>query len=111
MKLYNTSIAALASGDSKQMAEAVALQNIGTFGMSMMCLISLSLRDSHFLTVSNADWCIVKAGIGGTKYALDHFIQAGLGGVPRKPLPLADEACKAMVDAGMIESIALENSL
>lgn len=97
------------------MAEAVALQTIGMFCCqdplphnASLCLLGFFLTSG---IVSNADWCIVKAGIGGTKYALDHFIQAGLGGVPRKPLPLADKACKAMVDEGMIESIAYENSL
>jgi len=89
VKLYKTATAALETGDKKLMAEALKIQDI----------------------VSDADWCIVKAGIGGTKYALDKFVQAGLGGNPRKPLPPADDAIKAMVDKGMKASIAYENSL
>lgn len=52
-------------------------------------------------TVSEADWVIVKAGIGGTKYALDKFVAPGLGGVPRKPLPIADDATRSLIDRGM----------
>lgn len=73
-------------------------------------LLSLSL--TYFIrTVSRADWCIVKAGIGGTKYALDKHIEQGLGGYPRTPIPEADEAVMKMVDSGMQEALALEASL
>jgi len=89
VKLYKTSIAAIESGDAKLFAEAQKIQDI----------------------VSDADWAIVKGGIGGTKYALDKFVQAGLGGSVRKPLPEADDATKAMLDKGMKVSIAYENSL
>ncbi|KAK4699291.1 4-hydroxy-2-oxoglutarate aldolase, partial [Phenoliferia sp. Uapishka_3] len=89
VKLYKTATAALASGDPKLMQEALKLQDI----------------------VSTADWCIVKAGIGGTKYCLDLYVQKGLGGAPRSPLPKADSACEAMVAKGMKASMAYENSL
>ncbi|KAL8279754.1 hypothetical protein RQP46_007849 [Phenoliferia psychrophenolica] len=89
VKLYKSATAALRSGNPADLQEALKIQDI----------------------VSTADWCIVKAGIGGTKYALDHFVQKGLGGNPRKPLPPADDACKAMVEKGMKASIAYENSL
>jgi len=89
VKLYETSIAALASGDPKKMEEARKLQDL----------------------ISETDWIIVKAGIGGTKYAMNRFIESGLGGVPRKPLPLASEAVQSMVDKGIKNAIEYENSL
>ncbi|KAM0756083.1 dihydrodipicolinate synthase [Meredithblackwellia eburnea MCA 4105] len=89
VKLYNTSVKAIASGDAKDWAEALKLQDI----------------------VSSADWTVVKAGIQGTKYALDHFIQQGLGGDPRKPIPPVDDATKELVEKGLKAAIAFENSL
>ncbi|KAK9495386.1 hypothetical protein V1508DRAFT_186445 [Lipomyces doorenjongii] len=61
--------------------------------------------------VTEADWVIVKAGISGTKYALEKFIQPGLGGVTRSPLPAVDEGVKAMVDKFLVRAVSLENSL
>ena len=61
--------------------------------------------------MSRADWCIIKAGIGGTKYALDAHVEKGLGGYPRTPVPEADEAVQKMVDEGMQESLAIERTL
>lgn len=61
--------------------------------------------------VSKADWAIVKAGIGGTKWALDHYIEQGLGGYPRAPIPEADDAIKAMLDKEFAEAIEIEKSL
>jgi dihydrodipicolinate synthase/N-acetylneuraminate lyase len=64
--------------------------------------------------VSEADWVIVKAGISGTKYALDTFCSEGgvkLGGLVRSPLPQTSEATKKLIDEGMKESIAYERSL
>jgi hypothetical protein len=61
--------------------------------------------------LTEADWIIVKAGIGGTKYALDAHIEMGLGGVPRTPLPGASEAVKKMVDSGLKKALELEKSL
>lgn len=45
VKLYDTAIEALKTGDPKTMAQAQELQ----------------------VLVAEADWCIIKAGIGGTK--------------------------------------------
>ncbi|KAK9234099.1 hypothetical protein V1525DRAFT_383976 [Lipomyces kononenkoae] len=61
--------------------------------------------------VTEADWIIVKAGISGTKYALDKFIQPGLGGVTRSPLPAVDEGVKAMVDKFLARAVSFEKSL
>lgn len=61
--------------------------------------------------VTEADWVIVKAGIPGTKYALDSLVQNGLGGAARKPLPETSAAIKKMVDEGMARAMAYENSL
>lgn len=103
VKLYNTATEALTTGDAEKMKEAQRLQFI----------------------VTNADWCIIKvrsipgsllegtklipacsqAGIGGTKYALDHFYPSlAVGGAPRRPLPPADEAVRAAVEKGMKEA-------
>ena len=111
VKLYATATAALKSGNPKDLQEALKIQDI----------------------VSTADWCIIKAGassalrkrvgessvliprgvvgIAGTKYALDAYVENGLGGFVRKPLPEADAACKAMVDKGIKAALAYENSL
>jgi hypothetical protein len=61
--------------------------------------------------VAEADWVVVKAGIGGTKYAMDAYVQEGLGGVPRAPLPHASTAIKAMLATGLKRAVAYENSL
>lgn len=68
---------------------------------------ALELQD----IVSDADWAIVKAGIGGTKYALEEYIQKGLGGVPRSPLPPASEEIKSMLAKELKRAIEYENSL
>jgi hypothetical protein len=62
-------------------------------------------------TVSKADWAIVKAGIGGTKYVMDKYVEQGLGGRSRLPIPEASEEIKAMCDKELVEAVAVENSL
>ncbi|KAL8277828.1 hypothetical protein RQP46_009811 [Phenoliferia psychrophenolica] len=89
VKLYATATAALKTGDPKLMQEALKLQDI----------------------VSTADWCIIKAGIAGTKLAMDLYVEKGLGGAPRKPLPAADAACQAMLEKGLQTAVAFEKSL
>lgn len=108
VKLYNTSVEALKTGDSKTLQEALKLQDIGA---SPSPLLRRNKANVKLSLVSDADWCIVKAGIGGTKYALDHFIAQGLGGEPRNPLPSAEAATRTMVDKGMAVSIAYEKTL
>jgi hypothetical protein len=61
--------------------------------------------------VAEADWAIVKGGIGGTKYALDKYVQEGLGGVTRIPLLPPNDSVKAMLDAPMRRALEYENSL
>jgi len=61
--------------------------------------------------VAEADWAIVKAGIGGTKYAMNHYIEEGLGGVPRTPLPYVNDGVEAMLESGLKRALAYENSL
>ncbi|KAJ7141440.1 putative dihydrodipicolinate synthase [Mycena epipterygia] len=89
VKLYDTAVAALATGDGEQLQAARGLQDL----------------------VAEADWAVVKAGIGGTKYAMDTYVQPGLGGVPRSPLPPAPTAIKAMLATGLKRAVAFENSL
>ncbi|KAJ7824670.1 dihydrodipicolinate synthase [Mycena olivaceomarginata] len=89
VKLYDTAVSALATGDAAQLAAARALQDL----------------------VAEADWVVVKAGIGGTKYAMDAYVQEGLGGVPRAPLPHASTAIKTMLATGLKRAVAYENSL
>jgi dihydrodipicolinate synthase/N-acetylneuraminate lyase len=76
VKLYETGLEAIRTGDASKRAEALDLHN----------------------RVAAADWLIVKAGISGTKLALDHYVEKGLGGVPRKPLPRSTEATQKLVD-------------
>jgi dihydrodipicolinate synthase/N-acetylneuraminate lyase len=89
VKLYDTAIAALASGSPAQLQEAQKLQDL----------------------VAEADWAVVKAGIGGTKYAMDVYVEKGLGGVPRSPLPPAPPAVQTMLATELERAVAYENSL
>ncbi|KAJ6594263.1 dihydrodipicolinate synthetase family protein [Mycena capillaripes] len=89
VKLYDTAVSALATGNAEQLEAARELQDL----------------------VAEADWAIVKAGIGGTKYAMDVYVQEGLGGVPRAPLPSANTTIKAMLASGLKRAVAYENSL
>jgi hypothetical protein len=45
------------------------------------------------------------------KYALDHFVQKGLGGVPRSPIGPVSESIKKMVETELAEDWAFEQSL
>ncbi|KAJ7130827.1 putative dihydrodipicolinate synthase [Mycena crocata] len=89
VKLYDTTMSALATGSAEQMEAARALQDL----------------------VAEADWAVVKGGIGGTKHAMDKYVQAGLGGVPRTPLPPASAATETMLAAGLKRAVAYENSI
>ncbi|KAF7376464.1 putative dihydrodipicolinate synthase [Mycena sanguinolenta] len=89
VKLYDTAVSALATGNGEQLEAARELQDL----------------------VAEADWAIVKAGIGGTKYAMDTYVQEGLGGVPRTPLPHASAGIKTMLASGLKRALAYENSL
>ena len=57
------------------------------------------------------DNVVVKAGISGTKHILDKYIQPGLGGVARKPLPQISEAATAELDQEIVEIMEYEKSL
>lgn len=77
VKLYNAAEKAIATGDREAQAEALDLHR----------------------RVAAADWIVVKAGISGTKLALDTFVEKGLGGVPRKPLPRSTEETTRLVES------------
>lgn len=96
VKLYDTAVAALESGDPALFKEAQKIQDIVSEADWIIVKVSLHhIKDPSFV----ADSLLVpQAGIGGTKYALDVYIQQGLGGNPRKPLPPADDAIKSMID-------------
>ncbi|WWD19716.1 hypothetical protein CI109_104180 [Kwoniella shandongensis] len=87
-KLWDASVAGL-KGDAAALAEAVALQD----------------------RVAEADWTIVKAGIQGTKYFLDHYVEKGLGGSSRLPLGPAPDAIKRMIETDLKEAWEFESSL
>ncbi|KAJ9109751.1 hypothetical protein QFC19_001981 [Naganishia cerealis] len=76
VKLYNVGKRAIDTGDREAKDEALDLHR----------------------RVAAADWIVVKAGISGTKLALDTFVEKGLGGVPRKPLPRATEDTVKLVE-------------
>jgi dihydrodipicolinate synthase/N-acetylneuraminate lyase len=87
-RLYTQALKGIA-GDAAALAEAAALQD----------------------RVARSDFIIVKAGIQGTKHALDHFVQKGLGGVSRSPLgPVTPEIAK-MVEEQLKEDWEFECSL
>ncbi|KAL7419169.1 hypothetical protein Q5752_006005 [Cryptotrichosporon argae] len=87
-RLYEQSVAGL-KGDSVALAEALELQD----------------------RVARSDFIIVKAGIQGTKHALDHFVAPGLGGAARSPLGPCSDAVKKMVEDELAEDWAFEQSL
>ncbi|KAJ7693330.1 dihydrodipicolinate synthetase family protein [Mycena rosella] len=89
VKLYDTAVSALTTGNAEQLEAARELQDL----------------------VADADWAVVKAGIGGTKYAMDVYVQQGLGGIPRSPLPPAPTAIQTMLASGLKRAVAYENSL
>ena len=42
---------------------------------------------------------------------MDTYVEKGLGGYPRSPIPEADDAVKKMCDLDMVEVLELERSL
>lgn len=87
-RLWDTSVAGL-KGDASALAEAMKLQD----------------------RVARADWIIVKGGIQGTKYFLDHFVEQGLGGSVRYPLGPISEGVKKMISEELKEDWEFEQSL
>ncbi|WVR00115.1 hypothetical protein IAU59_007257 [Kwoniella sp. CBS 9459] len=87
-KLWDSSVAGL-KGDSQALAEALKLQD----------------------RVAEADWTIVKAGIPGTKYFLDHYVEKGLGGNCRLPLGTVSDEVKKMIETDLKEAWEFEQSL
>ncbi|WVQ84667.1 hypothetical protein IAT38_006822 [Cryptococcus sp. DSM 104549] len=87
-KLWDASVAGL-KGDAKALAEAQELQD----------------------RVAEADWTIVKAGIQGTKYFLDHYVEKGLGGSARLPLGPVTDSVKKMIETDLKEAWEYEQSL
>lgn len=68
---------------------------------------ALKLQDR----VARSDFIIVKAGIQGTKHALDTFVQKGLGGQSRLPLGPCSDEVKKMVETELKEDWEFECSL
>ncbi|KAF7321887.1 Dihydrodipicolinate synthase [Mycena kentingensis (nom. inval.)] len=93
VKLYDTAALALATNDGALLEEARILQDL----------------------VTEADWAIVKAGIPGTKYAMDTYVEdesgIKLGGATRSPLLPTGAAVKTMLVGGLKRALAYENSL
>lgn len=87
-RLYTQALKGL-KGDAKALEEAVKLQD----------------------RVARSDFIIVKAGIQGTKHALDHFVQPGLGGTSRLPLGKLTPEVRAMVETELKEDWEFECSL
>ncbi|CAK9779500.1 putative dihydrodipicolinate synthase [Cutaneotrichosporon oleaginosum] len=87
-RLYDQAVKGL-QGNAAAMAEALKLQD----------------------RVARSDFIIVKAGIQGTKYALDTFVQKGLGGRSRLPLGPCSEEVKKMVETELKEDWEFECSL
>ncbi|WWD03754.1 hypothetical protein V865_001810 [Kwoniella europaea PYCC6329] len=87
-KLWDTSVAGL-KGDANALAEALKLQD----------------------RVAEADWTIVKAGIPGTKYFLDHYVENGLGGPARLPIGSITDDVKKLIEVDLKEAWEYEQSL
>lgn len=88
-KLYETSLAAIKGEDPAAWSKALELQD----------------------RVAASDYTIVKAGIPGTKYAMDKFVEQGLGGVCRSPIGRVSEKVKSMVDKDLQAHWDFEKSL
>ncbi|KAF7305980.1 Dihydrodipicolinate synthase [Mycena chlorophos] len=91
VKLYDTAVLGLEKNDATLLEEARVLQDL----------------------VCEADWVIVKAGIQGTKYAMDTWVDSPvkLGGAVRSPLPETSAGIKTMLAGALERAIAYENSL
>ncbi|WWC72113.1 uncharacterized protein I206_106073 [Kwoniella pini CBS 10737] len=87
-KLWEASVAGL-QGDSAALAKALILQD----------------------RVAHADWTIVKAGIPGTKYFLDHYVEKGLGGPARLPIGGLTDDVKKLIEVDLKEAWEYEQSL
>ncbi|KAK6909311.1 dihydrodipicolinate synthase [Kwoniella mangroviensis CBS 10435] len=87
-KLWDASVAGL-KGDANALAEALKLQD----------------------RVAEADWTIVKAGIPGTKYFLDHYVEEGLGGPARLPIGSITDDVKKLIEVDLKEAWEYEQSL
>ncbi|WVW86274.1 hypothetical protein I302_108316 [Kwoniella bestiolae CBS 10118] len=87
-KLWETSVAGL-KGDASALAEALKLQD----------------------RVAQADWTIVKAGIPGTKYFLDHYVEKGLGGPARLPIGGITDDVKKLIEVDLKEAWEYEQTL
>jgi dihydrodipicolinate synthase/N-acetylneuraminate lyase len=87
-RLYEQAVKGL-QGNAEAMGEALKLQD----------------------RVARSDFIIVKAGIQGTKHALDVFVQQGLGGKSRLPLGPCSEEVKKMVEEELKEDWEFECSL
>lgn len=85
--LYHMIASALKTQDFARMSEAQKLSQI----------------------VAAADWCMVKGGISGTKWALGRYYYDF--GNPREPLQPCSEATSAMLEAGLAELMVLEREL
>ena len=88
-KLYETSLAAIKGEDPTAWGKALELQD----------------------RVAQSDYIIVKAGIPGTKYAMDRYVEQGLGGVCRFPLGRVSEKVKNMIDTELQAHWDFEQSL
>ncbi|WWC91804.1 uncharacterized protein L201_006751 [Kwoniella dendrophila CBS 6074] len=86
--LYEKSLAGL-QGDAKALAEALELQD----------------------RVAAADWAIVKAGIPGTKYFLDHYVEKGWGGPARLPIGGLTDDVKKLIEVDLKEAWEYEQTL
>jgi dihydrodipicolinate synthase/N-acetylneuraminate lyase len=92
VKLYDLTTKAIESGSKADWDAALAVQDV----------------------VAEADWVMVKAGIAGTKYALDTYCSESgpkLGGLVRSPLPQISDASRKIVDEGMVEALKYEAGL
>ncbi|ODN94765.1 dihydrodipicolinate synthase [Cryptococcus wingfieldii CBS 7118] len=87
-KLWESSVKGV-KGDAKALAEALELQD----------------------RVAEADWTIVKAGIQGTKYFLDHYVEKGLGGPARLPLGTISPETKKLIEVDLKGAWEFEQSL
>lgn len=80
-------------------------------GAHCLSLKSDDHPNAHKPPVARSDFIIVKAGIQGTKYALDHYVEKGLGGVARLPLGELTEATKKLVENDLKEDWEFESKL
>lgn len=98
-RLYDQAVSGL-KGDDVALTEAIALQDRSALA-----------QIEKLMSVARSEFVLTKASIQGTKYAMDHFVEKGAGGVARLPLGVLTDALREMVENDLKEDWEFESTL